>query len=97
MSGPPAGGDGRDGEVPRLPRGPLLRLSASAVFRIAMIGIVLAAVIALRKPCADGLASFVTTIDAPDGGPPPKAMQLERLTEEDIKRRFPGPGVDAGP
>jgi hypothetical protein len=91
MSGPAD----RDGEVPRLPRGPLLRLSAPALFRIGMIAIVLVAVIALRRPCADGVASFVTTMDAPDAGPPP-AMQLERLTEEDIKRRFPGPGADAG-
>jgi hypothetical protein len=86
----PRGPAERDGEVPRLPRGPLVKLSGPALMRIGMIAIVLLAVIGLRRPCADGVAGFISGFDAPDAGPraaPP--MQLERLTEDEIKRRFP--------
>jgi hypothetical protein len=90
--------DRRDGEVPRLPRGPLVRLSATHVFRIGMIGILLIAVIGLRKPCADGMASFIGNFaPPPDAAPAPPTMQLERLTEEEIRRRFPGGEADGGP
>lgn len=88
----------REGEIPRLPRGPLVKLSGPALVRIGMVAVVLLAVIGLRRPCADGVASFISGFDAPDAGPaaaPP--MQLERLTEDEIKRRFPGPAGASNP
>jgi hypothetical protein len=101
MSEPERGGDrpgDRDGEVTRLPRGPLVRLDGPALFRIAMVAIALVAILGLRKPCSDGMAGFVTGFDAPpDAAPAAAPLVLERLSEEDIRRRFPGSNGDAGP
>jgi hypothetical protein len=82
----------RDGEVPRLPRGPLLRASGPQLFRIGMVAVLLIAVIGLRTQCGDAVAGFISSFDPPpDAGPAEGAggMRLERLTEEQIKQRFP--------
>jgi hypothetical protein len=83
-----------DDDVPRLPRGKGLRLRPSDVARIGMVALLLVCIVVLGRPCASGVAGFVDSFSpAPDAGPaaPPAAgeMQLERLTEEEIRRRFP--------
>ncbi len=54
--------------VPRLPRGKGMRLSGQGLFRIGMIAILLFAVVTLREPCADGIATLMDRFDAPDAG-----------------------------
>jgi hypothetical protein len=89
-----------DDDVPRLPRGKGLRLRTADVARIAMVGLLLVCIVVLGRPCASGVAGFVDSFSpAPDAGPAAPAvedMQLERLTEEEIRRRFPGDEADAG-
>ncbi len=84
------GGD----EVPRLPRGKGLRLRTTDVVRIAMFALLLICIVVLGRPCASGVAGFVDSFSpTPDAAPAPAAteeLQLERLTEEEIRRRFPG-------
>jgi hypothetical protein len=92
------GPDRRDGEVPRLPRGPWLRLGGGQLYRIGSVALLLVAVVALRRPCADGVASFIGSFDPPpDAGPAEPEIHYERLTEEEIRKRFPGGEADAGP
>jgi hypothetical protein len=87
----------RDDEVPRLPRGRWMKLDGPQLFRIGMIAILFVFVIVMRRPCADGVAGFVKQFDPPpDAAPAPPTMQLERLSEDEIKRRFPGGAPDAG-
>jgi hypothetical protein len=90
----------RDDDVPRLPRGKGFRMRPPDLIRIGMFLTLLVMVIVLGRPCASGVAGFVDSfspaIDA--GAPPPSGtgeMKLERLTEEEIKKRFPG-GDEAG-
>ena len=83
--------------VPRLSRGRGLRLRTSDVVRIGLFGTLLAFVVVMGRPCADGMAGFVESFSPPpDAGTAAPPLQLERLTEEEIRRRFPG-DPDAGP
>ncbi len=79
-------------ETPKLPRGKWFgNVRAIEIIRIGMVATVLVVVIVLGRPCADGVARFVESYaPPPDAGPPQPAMKYERLTEEEIKKRFPG-------
>ena len=79
-------------DTPKLPRGKWFgNLRAVEIIRIGMVATVLVVVIVLGRPCADGIARFVESYaPPPDAGPPAPSMQYERLTEEEIKKRFPG-------
>jgi hypothetical protein len=81
---------GGDDETPKLPRGRWFgSLRTIELIRIGMVATVLVVVIVLGRPCADGIARFVESYaPPPDAGPP--AVQYERLTEEEIRKRFPG-------
>ena len=78
--------------TPRLPRGKWFgHLRAIEIIRIGMVATVLVVVIVLGRPCADGIARFVDSYARPiDAGPAAPTMHYERLTEEQIKKRFPG-------
>lgn len=80
----------RDGDVPKLPRGRWFgTIRTVEIIRIGMVATVLVVVVVLGRPCADGISRFVESYaPPPDAGPP--AMKYERLTEEQIKKRFPG-------
>ncbi|HEU5060888.1 MAG TPA: hypothetical protein VFU21_30365 [Kofleriaceae bacterium] len=82
-----------DDDVPKLPRGRWFgALRTVEIIRIGMVATVLVVVIVLGRPCADGIARFVESYaPPPDAGPASApAMKYERLTEEEIKKRFPG-------
>ncbi len=89
-----------DDDVPRLPRGKGMRLRSTDVARIGMVALLLICIVVLGRPCASGVAGFVESFSpAPDAGaaaPATEELQLERLTEEEIRRRFPGEEADAG-
>jgi len=84
----------RDDDVPRLPRGKGFRMRPADLIRIGMFLTLLVMVVVLGRPCASGVAGFVDSFSpSPDAGAAPpagKEMKLERLTEEEIKQRFPG-------
>ena len=70
------------------------------ILRIGMVATLLVVIVVLGRPCADGMARFVESFaPPPDAGPAPKqpSLQVERLTPEEIERRFPSGQVDAGP
>ena len=79
-------------ETPKLPRGKWFgNVRAIEIIRIGMVATVLVVVIVLGRPCADGVARFVESYaPPPDAGAAQPAMKYERLTEEEIKKRFPG-------
>ncbi len=79
-------------ETPKLPRGKWFgNVRAIEIIRIGMVATVLVVVIVLGRPCADGVASFVESYaPPPDAGAPAPVLHYERLTEEEIKKRFPG-------
>ena len=83
---------GGDQDIPKLPRGRWFgRVRSIEIIRIGMVATVLVVVIVLGRPCADGISQFVESYaPPPDAGPPAPAMQYERLTEEEIKKRVPG-------
>jgi hypothetical protein len=85
---------GADDDVPRLPRGKGLRMRSSDVVRVGLFATLLVMIIALGRPCASGVAGFVDGFSPPaDAGPPAASgMQLERLTDEQIRARFPAEG-----
>ncbi|HEY8141121.1 MAG TPA: hypothetical protein VIG06_00565 [Kofleriaceae bacterium] len=76
--------------TPKLPRGKWFgTIRTVEIIRIGMVATVLVVVVVLGRPCADGISRFVESYaPPPDAGPP--AVQYERLTEEEIKKRFPG-------
>jgi hypothetical protein len=80
-----------DPVVPRLPRGKWFgNVRSIEIIRIGMVATVLVVVIVLGRPCADGIARFVESYaPPPDAGTAPR-LHYERLTEEEIKKRFPG-------
>jgi hypothetical protein len=82
---------GGDDDVPRLPRGRGLRMRSGDVVRIGLFGTLLVMILALGHPCASGVAGFVDSFSPPPDAAPPAAggMQLERLTDEQIRERFP--------
>ena len=83
--------------TPRLSRGRGLRMRTSDLVRIGLFGTLLAFVVLMGRPCADGMAGFVESFSPPpDAAPAAAPLQLERLTEDEIRRRFPG-DPDAGP
>ena len=83
--------------IPRLSRGRGLRMRTSDIVRIGLFGTLLVFVVVMGRPCADGMAGFVESFaPAPDAAPAAPPLQLERLTEDEIRRRFPG-DPDAGP
>ncbi len=91
-----------DEPTPKLPRGRWFgTIRTVEIIRIGMVATVLVVVVGLGRPCADGISRFVESYaPPPDAGPP--AMKYERLTEEEIKKRFPGgdqldEGPEAGP
>ena len=88
---------GADDDVPRLPRGKGLRLRSSDVVRIGLFATLLVMIIALGRPCASGVAGFVDSFSPPPDAAPPAAseMQLERLTDEQIRARFPADGRES--
>lgn len=66
------------------------------IMRIGMVGTLLVVILVLGRPCAEGMSRFVESFaPAPDAAPAAPALQYERLTEEQIRKRFPG-GFDAG-
>jgi hypothetical protein len=72
-------------------------MRTSDLVRIGLFGTLLAFVVVMGRPCADGMAGFVDSFSAaPDAAPAAPPLQLERLTEDEIRRRFPG-DPDAGP
>jgi hypothetical protein len=90
---------GPDEPVPRLSRGRGLRLRTADVVRIGMFATLLVFLIVMGRPCADGVAGFVESFSPADAAPAAPAappIQLERLTEEQIRQRFPSGEVDAG-
>jgi len=84
--------------VPRLPRARHTKLSKMALFRTAMLAMLLFAVLALRRPCADGVSKFIGSFDGkPDAGaeapprrtvlPPGEYVKIDGdLTEERLKQ-----------
>ena len=92
--------------VPRLKRSRRCRVNANDLIRIAAVGTLLVGIIGLRRPCADGVANFVTSFDEADAGvaiAPPTLGNLRRLTDDEIRAAFRGDGdllgnrVDASP
>jgi hypothetical protein len=85
--------------VDRLPRGRWFGGKGPRsieILRIGMVATLLVVIVVLGRPCADGMARFVESFaPAPDAGPAKPALQVERLTPEEIERRFPS-GADAG-
>lgn len=91
--------------VPRLPRGSGFKLSTAEIIRIAMFATLLVAVIALRKPCSEGMAGFVDSFSPPDAGmveapPAGEVIDLRDQTDEELRREIErirkGEGLDAG-
>ena len=87
-----------DEKIPRLPRGRGIKLSRPDLFRIAMTLILLIAVIALTKPCANAVSNFVTSVD--NRPQQPKYEHLRPgMTEEEVKaaiQRAKGSGSGVG-
>ncbi len=95
---------GIDTPVPKLPRGKGARLSVQSLFRIGMLGVMLFAVLALRKPCSDGAANFIGGFEPPvDAGAhtappsrvrPPPGTEYVRLrgdeTEDELREKLRG-------
>lgn len=75
------------------------RFITADLFRIAFLVTMLVALIALRKPCSEGVAQFFETFDPPpDAAPaaaPSNVQRIDELSEEDIKQMFPN-SLDAG-
>lgn len=66
------------------------------IIRIGMVATLLVVIVVLGRPCAEGMSRFVESFaPPPDAGPAKPALQVERLTPEEIERRFPS-GLDAG-
>jgi len=84
----PAASGARDEDI-KLPRGKWFgNVRGIEIIRIGMVASVLLVVIMLGRPCADGMARFIESYaPPPDAGPAP--VQYERLTEEEIRKRFP--------
>lgn len=80
---------------PRLPRGKGLSLRSADLVRIAMFATLLVLVIVLGRPCAEGTATFVQSFSPPPDAAP--QIEYERLTPEQIRRRFGGAPPDAAP
>ena len=85
---PGAGADSDPEVVPRLPRSPdLFKLALPDLIRIGLLLAMLVAVIVMRRSCGEGAATLLEMFDeAPDAGAP--ALQYERLTPDEIERRF---------
>ena len=90
-----------DGDViPRLKRGKGIRLNSTDLFRIAAVAILLVGLVMLQRPCADGVAQFVTSVGGVDAGPAaesdggPDLGELRMLTDEEIRDVFNDKGVD---
>lgn len=74
------------------------RFITADLFRIAFLVTMLVALIALRKPCSEGVAQFFETFDPPPDAAPaagPPVQRIDELSEEDIKKMFPH-SLDAG-
>jgi hypothetical protein len=89
-------------DPPKLGRGPWWSgIRGVELIRIGAVAIALLVVIMLGRPCADSVARFVDGYSI-DAAPPPRpTLEFERLTEEEIRKRFPGgdqlPTGDAAP
>ncbi len=83
--------------MPRLPRGKGFHLRTVDLVRVGMFATLLVCVLVLGRPCADGVAGFVESFSPPqDAGPAAPALELERLSEDQIRARFPSTS-DAAP
>ncbi len=56
---------GEDDPVPRVPRSRGVSLRSGEIMRIIMFAALLVAVVAMRKPCSEGVASFMGQFDGP--------------------------------
>ncbi len=87
---------GPDSGSEKIGRGPIFgRMEFAEILKIGVILSVLIAVLMLRKPCGDSVATFINSFEAPDAAPP--KMEVIRLTPEEIEKRFPSVTRDAGP
>ncbi|HUS66611.1 MAG TPA: hypothetical protein VMZ28_18870 [Kofleriaceae bacterium] len=69
---------------------------SNEILRIGMVATLLVVIVVMGRPCAEGMSRFVESFaPPPDAGPPQPSLQVERLTPEEIERRFPS-GNDAG-
>ena len=79
---------GEDDPVPRVPRGRGVSLRSGEVMRIIMFAALLVAVIAMRKPCSAGVASFMGQFDSPlDAGA--KADETRHITAPQLPQDLP--------
>lgn len=93
---PPPGGD--DEPVPKLPRGRGIKLSLAEILRIAMIGVMLVAVLALRQPCSENMGRFIESFEPPpDAGlaTPPRGLPQGEyirltgdMTEDELREKL---------
>lgn len=89
---PNATPDYRVEPVPKVPRKIGWRWAVSDIIRIVFLIGLLSLIIVARKPCSNSVAGFVDAFSDIDAAvaPAPEQMKLERLTEEEIQRRFGG-------
>jgi hypothetical protein len=91
--------DQRDPEVPRLPRGRGLVLSGSQLMKVLITAVMLIAVIALQRPCANSVGSFFAGFDEVDAGatkatePAPAApgtryIELRGMSDEQVRQAY---------
>src|SRR5689334_429047 len=84
-------------EIPRLPRGKLMKFQLHDIIRIGIFASVLVAILFMRKPCSDGVAKFVGSFDDKQSQPAPAAQPSDKpdiqpaqhLTDDELRKRFP--------
>ena len=83
--------------VPKVPHKIGWRWALSDIIRIIFLGGLLSMIVVAREPCSNSVATFVDSFEEPDAAPAAAPeMKLERLTEEEIQRRFGKNDLDAG-
>lgn len=55
--------------IPRTPKSRGIKIPRGSLFRIAMFAILLVGVLALRKPCSEGIGEFIESFDETDAAP----------------------------
>jgi len=76
-------------EVPRLPRAKFLSFRGADLFRIGLFATLLVALVALRKPCADGVARMVAAFDVPiEEKKAPEKTDVLRITGNESKEEL---------
>ena len=90
------GPDTSGGEpIPRLPRGKGISLSGPQLVRIAMFAALLVAVLFLRRPCADGIASFMGQFDPQAADAGVRSSEGAQTTGDDTASPPAGEGEEA--